>query len=313
MSDGVDKLRGQLKFDPYRYLRWLDKFNFKCGLHYPPQPTMWLKQIVDKHKDLQEIIGGHTIKLRVAMVIEQEELSNDKIAFYSNALTKIIPKIWAYYNINGEMLLKWPRYKMTSVIRGVKKTKDIRTSAFIKKYSEKYTTLNDEQTMELNKILELLGIEWSRLKNINKVYYVTVSFSPYAFTKIGHYGADEKSCFRHGRENCQHKYNLASANNSFVFLIKEKIDDKFVIHSRQWGFYNKVDKVFNISNLYHKVIADNVVQKINHKVFEFLANAQLSISTDMIQVKSKIYHNAKKHDWSFYNQATCGAIKAQVL
>lgn len=299
MSDGISKLRSQICFDSMRYLSWLDKFNVKYGTQCVPiTPTKWLKSIVENHTHLQKMIGGHTIKFKVEMRIGQEELAPLRIDHYCLELNKVVPGIWRQYNINQSMLLKWPEYEMSSTIRGIIKKKKIRTSAFIKKYSEKYAKLDDQKSIQLNKILEKIGVEWSKLKNIDKTYYVTVSYSPYAFTKIGHYGPDDRSCFRHQKENWPHKYNLAIAKNSFVFLIKEKQDNKFLTLSRQWGFYNP-DGVFNVSNLYHHIIQDNIVQKINHKIFEILLNKPLNLHTNIIRISSRIYHNVGRHDWSF--------------
>lgn len=298
MSEEIKVLRNKQMLGSDVYLSFLEKFNKKFGNYRPDYITDWLIKHKKSHENLRKVLGGESSKFKIQMKIGQEKLSDKLCKEYAAQITKIMPAFWGTYCIS-ETILKWPMYTHNIDVHGTTKKRQIRTSAFITGYAEKFAKISTENKKILNKILEQLGQHWSKLKDIDKEFLITLSTSPVAFVMIGHYGPDNNSCFRHGKENWKHKFKLSERKDTFVLLISSKNEDnRYKVLARQWGFYN--DGMFNICNLYFSKIADGIVEKINHKIFSHLSKQDLKLHRNLISIDKKdIYHNIGKHDWTF--------------
>lgn len=313
MSDTMKILKSKKSTDHSKYSVFLEKFNNKFGDYFPDNIEHFVNKNHSSHNALRKILGAEAVKFKFTMKIGQEELSPRLRDEFMAQILKIMPKFAGHYAITSA-ILKWPMYSLMIDVSGRSKKRDIRTSSFITGYAEKFAKISDEDRKNLNKILEQLGQHWAKLRDVNKEFVVKLTTSPTAFTMIGHYGPDDKSCFRHGKENWKHKYKLATYQDTFVFLISAKENDsnKYKVLSRQWGFYN--DGLFNICNLYFAKLNETIVEKINHLVFSHLLNKDIKLHKNLINIdrKAQVYHNTGKHDWTFASKEIC-AIGTQTL
>lgn len=314
MTDDIKLIRSKKHIKPSIYSAFLNRFNMKNGLEYIPHVPIpeFIRKNKENHNQLTAILGGETIKYKIVVRVTQEPMEDDQCAIYQKEIIKILPQFFNHYGLNYA-ILRYPLCKYNIVVAGKNKPRQINTGKFIMGYADRFCKLSTQQKIDLHKIVQTLGQKWAKLKNFDKEYLISISTSPIAFTMIGHYGPDNNSCFRHGKENWRHKFKLASEyKNTFVFLIKEKtMDNKYRVISRQWGFYN--DGMFNICNLYMIKLQDTIVEKINHKIFEMLSKQEMRIHKNLIAIsRDKVYHNTQKHDWTFAEKSI-KQIKEQTL
>ncbi len=287
------------------YNRWYSSFVKRVKIPYLPDAGLdkWLSSIHETHTDLNDVMkGGMNLRFKMNFLVEQEPLPLTvcKKLYHSNKhIEESLNFLGVGYNGITTPMIPCGLSKNAA---GASKPRMMKISKWILLYFEKYTKsriLNPEEEMKiLNVAIAEMGKEYSKYKNFQKKYTVIVAFDPIAFTKIGHYGEiDKNSCFSHLGSNRHHKFRLANARDSFVFLIKE--GSNYI--SRQWGFYNKKANSFNLTNLYHSYVQDEVVKKINRKIFANILDKpekEVFVTEGQITITSDIYHN-RKNDWSF--------------
>ena len=225
---------------------WYDRFlrvNVAYEIYKPPHLPTWFDAVQDAHLEIRRHIDGMSItgKYELNDVQRPAEFSDCKpiIAVIENLLPMYLNDF--YLGRHDLLLPNISRY------RGVK------TGKHITEYADKIQ-LDPDKRKQLNKALSDLGNEWAKCRVKRETVFTTLSTEAKAFMLLGHYGADDGSCFRQGGAKNSNKYNLAECENTFVFLVHKDsntgVESSSQNSARAWGFFNIKERVVNFSNLY---------------------------------------------------------------
>jgi hypothetical protein len=256
------------KEDKETFLEWYEKLGGKSKLFIPKDLDGWFDAVEKSHKDIRELFGGVHKTATVEYIDDSMKIANYyTCAPYITVIIRLLPCYTSTYNLS---------YYDDLLYCKLLAHKNISTAKHIMGYAERMK-ISDEAKKELEIALSNLGKIWHKPTNSKITATYTITTSPRAFAKIGHYGMDNSSCFTNGHMNNDKKFALAIVPNSFVLIQhKEKSDvdnpedDNTNISSRLIGNATTGLKRINLSNAYGGTVkTGSFIEEVIKDIFGF--------------------------------------------
>lgn len=250
----------------------------------------WFDKVQNNHIEIREYLKNIQRISEVKTDEAQSPLSNPEIkkiiVKFSN-LGIDVEKCLYHNNLKIDVL-KFPYCNKSSHANQ-------RVTKILSKFIDTFVTIDKKDSY---KILSDLGNLWNKNRNYELDCEVTLSTRAIDFLRLGKYEVDEDSCFCDERSCYFNKYSLGQTKNTFVLIFRKSKE----IIARAWGFFNKENEIFNVSNFYfRKDIHEPTIISICKLFFADLMSVDyndLFIYKGKVKVRSGIYHN-KCGNYSF--------------
>ncbi len=253
--------------DKSEFQKWYDNFySINKGLRIYDS---WFNQVEENHHDLRKFLGGINVSRKVEIDRDDDSIEYRYIKDLVENLIFAIPEYFYENPINPTAF----RSPMTMI--GSRK---MRWTTVISFWIDKKIKLGASLDKKaVDKILSKMGEVWAANRLKKEEIYVNIGTAAEDFVLIGHYGPDNKSCFKQGGQHQIDKYILGAAPNTFVLLLSHEPTRSIgKIEGRLWGIANPSLNVFNVCNSYlNENINEGTAQKAVDAFFNGLLGSDI--------------------------------------
>jgi hypothetical protein len=291
-----------------------DDFSGFIDNHSGYSPTSkWFDRVQKTHRGLRTSIDGIHRDLEVdipdgACVQTPNKCDRDNVIVnIIDDILRYMPKYLETYDLKKEDLYN------STLPSGIKTIKHISTYVSRNKDEIKRPNIYNAHVYAhmtplycrdyITRSLSGLGKHHAESVTQKQTLHIRLTTAASAFFNLGHYNSDNKSCFGQGRENETHKYILGQTPDTYVILIAKNDDfeNNNNILARAWGFTNSTHTVFNICNLYKKILNEaSIFYAIEQLIKDIKDVDKVKCASDIIRARGVVYLNESPL-WTFYS------------
>jgi hypothetical protein len=268
----------------------------------------WFDSVESAHTDIRTKIGGNSKILKIKLESVQRETPKNEITSIVDNIYELIPLYFRSYNFDKYTHFLYPEIALTE-------HKDVKIGKHISNWANQVNKdplvwgsrekIDSKVIDQVNTYISQLGQIWSRQKTDDIEVNVGIFTDARAFTMIGHYGIDKRSCFSQCRMNQHNKYYLGRAKDSYVILVSKTDkffdDDSEDILARAWGTTTSNHSKYNCNNLYIKpgITTGNIFVAFERLFMELLGTDCVLKEEDLVTYKG-VYTNIG-HNFTFFS------------
>lgn len=297
---------------------WVKAFGNQLANYLDNRPIGLYRLIQKHHASLSQKLGVESVFHQTIRITNQmgQLAPSAELSRLQNDLYKAIPNFFDGNNIAIGQLASPYWNKQIRDRQNILKHRKIRFQKAISLYISNNPTSSSAKQV-VARCLDDLSRLWSTLKIDDVSFETYLVFDPRIFFYLGHFGCDQGSCFKSGSCNQAHKEHLSLINNSFVFIINDKLIDIYeifkhkawLVSARLWGIYDSEIDVFHLSNFYGTAkITRELSISIASKFFETISseyqrhNNVLEVNTNFLYQNRSNASNINYFSLSFAKQ-----------
>lgn len=257
----------------------------------------FVSEVDECHQDIRKKLGGNALRAKVSLKKEQYPINVQGVrwSLFDN-LYPPTQTLYQFISRNADKLVK-PTIKISE-------NNEQRVAKWIKdNFKIEFPEHKDElETIEFQRFLSSLGDKWSNFRSGEIDLEVTISTTPKAFMLLGHYGADDCSCFQNGGEREFDKIELARYPNTFVVTLHTLGEQRQNV-GRAWG--KMEGRNWHTSNLYLKegFREGNYVASLAQLISQIEKTPIFPVDQRCLRTAS-VYHNDGPQ-WNFLSSSEC--------